>query len=101
MSKKDKSKRTLLIANPGSGTAADRTALIEQVAHDLQEQGLKLDVAIAKPKEVAIPIARKAVKAGYKTVVALGGDDTVEAIMRGMAGSKTQLGIISAGTANN
>jgi diacylglycerol kinase (ATP) len=101
MSKKNKSKRALLIANPGSGKAAGRTALIEQVTHYLQDRGVKLDVAIAKPKEKAIPIARKAVKDGYKVVIALGGDDTVEAIIRGLAGSKTKLGIIPAGTANN
>ncbi len=101
MSKNDKRKRTLLIANPGSGKASDRTALIEKVTGYLQDQGVKLDVAIAKPKEKAIPIARKAVKAGYKVVIALGGDDTVEAIIRGMTGSKTKLGIIPAGTANN
>jgi diacylglycerol kinase (ATP) len=101
MSKKNKSKRALLIANPGSGKASDRTALIEQVTTYLQDQGVKLDVAIAKPKEEAIPIARKAVKDGYKVVIALGGDDTVEAIIRGLTGSKTQLGIIPAGTANN
>jgi diacylglycerol kinase (ATP) len=101
MSKKNKSKRALLIANPGSGQAAGRTALIEQVTRQLQDQGVKVDVAMAKPKEKAIPIARRAVKAGYKTVIALGGDDTIEAIIRGMAGSKTRLGIIPAGTANN
>jgi diacylglycerol kinase (ATP) len=63
--------------------------------------GYKVDVAIAKPKEKTIPIARKAVKQGYKTIVAMGGDDTIEAIIRGMAGSKARLGMIPVGTANN
>lgn len=101
MSKKNYSKRALLIANPGSGKASGRTALIEQVTGFLQEQGVKVDVAIAKPKEEAIPIASRAVKKGYKVVIAMGGDDTVEAVIRGVTGSKTQLGIIPAGTANN
>lgn len=101
MSNKNKSKRALLIANPGSGKSADRMTLIEQVTRKLLDLGVKVDVAIAKPKEEAIPIARRAVKKGYKTVIAMGGDDTVEAIIRGVAGSKTRLGIISAGTANN
>jgi diacylglycerol kinase (ATP) len=101
MSNKIKSKRALLIANPGSGKASSRTALIEEITGHLQAEGVKVDVAIAKPKEEAIPIARRAVKAGYGTVIALGGDDTVEAIMRAVSGSKTRLGIISAGTANN
>ena len=101
MSNKNKSKRALLIANPGSGKAASRTALIEEVTGHLQNAGVKVDVSIAKPKEEAIPIARRAVKAGYGTVIALGGDDTVEAIIRAVSGSKTRLGIIAAGTANN
>jgi len=101
MSNKNNSKRALLIANPGSGKAASRTALIEEVTGHLQNAGVKVDVSIAKPKEEAIPIARRAVKAGYGTVIALGGDDTVEAIIRAVSGSKTRLGIIAAGTANN
>ncbi|MBK8836629.1 MAG: hypothetical protein IPO29_17975 [Anaerolineae bacterium] len=72
MSNKNKSKRALLIANPGSGKAASRTALIEEVTGHLQNTGVKVDVSIAKPKEEAIPIARRAVKAGYGTVIALG-----------------------------
>jgi diacylglycerol kinase (ATP) len=34
-------------------------------------------------------------------VIALGGDDTIEAIIRAVAGTKVRLGIIPAGTANN
>ena len=101
MSNKNKRKRALLIANPGSGKASSRTALIEEITRLLLDEGMKVDVAIAKPKEEAIPIARRAVKAGYGTVIALGGDDTVEAIIRAVSGSKTRLGIIAAGTANN
>jgi diacylglycerol kinase (ATP) len=75
--------------------------LLEQVTRDLQEQGLKIDVALARPNDKAIPIARKAVKDGYKLVIAMGGDDTVWSVIRGIAGSKTRLGIIPAGTENN
>jgi diacylglycerol kinase (ATP) len=100
MSKKNKRNRALLIANPGSGKASSRTALIEEITGHLQDEGVKVDVSIAKPKEEAIPIARRAVKDGYGVVIAMGGDDTVEAIMRALSGSKTRLGIISAGTAN-
>ena len=89
MSNQNKRKRALLIANPGSGKASSRTALIEEITRLLLDEGMKVDVAIAKPKEEAIPIARRAVKAGYGTVIALGGDDTVEAIMRAVSGSKT------------
>lgn len=101
MAKKMKNNRAKLIANPGSGTSSDRGKLIEQVTRSLKDLGIKVDVVVAKPKEKAIPIARRAVKDGYKLIIAMGGDDTIEAIIRGMAGSKTRLAMIPVGTANN
>ena len=101
MSKKMKKAKTILIANPGSGTASDRGKLLEQVSRRFNDLGLHVKIVVAKPKEKAIPIAKKAVKDGYKVVIAMGGDDTIEAIIRGIAGSKVRLGMIPVGTANN
>ena len=80
--KKNKTIQAKLIANPGSGTSSDRGKLLEQVTRYLKDEGIKVDVAIAKPKEKTIPIARKAVKDGYKVIIAMGGDDTIEAIIQ-------------------
>jgi diacylglycerol kinase (ATP) len=99
--KKKKWLHAKLIANPGSGQANNRGILIENATRILKDMGIRVDVAVAKPKEKAIPIAKKAVKDGYKLIIAMGGDDTVEAIIRGVAGSKARLGIIPVGTANN
>jgi len=101
MSKKNKLIHVKLIANPGAGKAADAANNLKLVINQLKENGLKADVAYAKPKEEATPIARRAVKNGYKIVIAMGGDGTIEAVMRGMVGSKARLGIIMAGTENN
>ncbi len=101
MSKKNKSGRVKLIANPGAGNGSDAANNLKLVIGYLENNGLKVDVAYAKPKEKATPIARHAVKDGYKIVIALGGDGTVEAVMRGMIGSKAHLGIVPAGTENN
>jgi len=100
MSKKNKVVCAKLIANPGSGKMAGNQ-LLQQVTRCLQDQGLKLDVALASPNEKAAPIARQAVRDGYKVVIAMGGDDTVWAVIQGIAGSKTRLGVIPAGTENN
>jgi diacylglycerol kinase (ATP) len=99
--KQNKSVRAKLIVNPGSGQTSGRLKLIEQAVHLLTAQGMAVDVALAKPKKMAVPIAKQAVKDGYKVVIAMGGDDTIEAIIRGIAGSKARLGIIPAGTNNN
>jgi YegS/Rv2252/BmrU family lipid kinase len=101
MSKKNKSIRVKLIANPGAGIAAESTNNLKLVTGYLKKSGLKVDVALAKPKEEATPIARRAVKDGYGIVIAMGGDGTIEAVMRGLIGSKARLGIIPAGTENN
>jgi diacylglycerol kinase (ATP) len=90
-----------LIANPGSGDPSDRGKLLVEVTRSLIELGVKVDVAVAKPKENAQRIAKRAVKDGYKTIIAMGGDDTVEAVIRGIAWSKARLGVIPVGTAND
>lgn len=101
MSKKNKSVRVKLIANPGAGKVLEAASRLEQVIHFLTDAGLKVDVALAKPKKEAIPIARQAVKDGYDVIIAMGGDGTLGAVIRGIAGSKARLGIIPAGTSND
>lgn len=90
-----------LIANPGAGDVSKASERIEQVTRHLMDCGLKVDVALVKPKKEAIPIARKAVKKGYDAVIAMGGDGTISAVVRGIAGSKMKLGIIASGTKND
>jgi diacylglycerol kinase (ATP) len=101
MSKKNNSKRVKLIANLSAGKASDAEKKLNVVILCLENLGIKADVALAKPKEKATSIASQAVKDGYKTVIAMGGDGTIEAVMRGLVGSKVHLGIIPAGTENN
>ena len=49
----------------------------------------------------ATDIARRAASEHVDTVVAVGGDGTVNEVINGIVGSSTALGIISAGTAND
>lgn len=101
MPKKKKPVRAKLIANPGAGDVLEAASKIEQVTRYLMDAGLKVDVALAKPKKEAIPIARKAIKDGYDVVIGMGGDGTLGAVIRGIAGSKVSFGIIPAGTEND
>jgi YegS/Rv2252/BmrU family lipid kinase len=96
-----KSNRIKLIANPGAGDPTEEASKIKFVADYLKKNGLKVDVALAKPKEEATKLAKRASKKGYKVVAAMGGDGTIEAVVRGLVGSKTRLAIIPAGTAGN
>jgi diacylglycerol kinase (ATP) len=101
MPKKNKPIRVKLIANPGAGDLSKAASRLVQVTSYLLDYGLKVDVALAHPKKEAIPIARKAVKDGYDVVIAMGGDGTLGAVIRGIARSKVKLGIIAAGTEND
>jgi len=101
MPKKNKTLHVKLIANPGAGDVSEAASKIEQVTSYLIDAGLKVSVALAKPKKEAIPIARKAIKDGYAVVIAMGGDGTIGAVIRGIADSKVTLGIIGSGTEND
>ena len=101
MSKKYKSNRVKLIANPGSGNAEGEAEKLKLVTGYLEDKGFRVDVVLTKPKEKATPVAKRASKKGYKVVIAMGGDGTIEAVMRGMIGSRARLGIIPSGTENN
>ena len=101
MSKKNKVVQAKLIANPGAGKLEESPKQLELAARYLQGHGIEVNVALAKPKEEATPLAKQAVKDGYDIVIAMGGDGTVEAVLRGMVGRKTPMGIIPTGTQNN
>ena len=101
MSKKNKVIQAKLIANPGAGKPEESAKQLELATRYLQGHGIEVNVALAKPKEEATPLAKQAVKDGYDIVIAMGGDGTLEAVMRGMVGMKTPMGIIPTGTQNN
>ena len=46
-------------------------------------------------------LAREAIDAGADTIVACGGDGTINEVLNGISGTKVSLGIIPAGTAND
>jgi diacylglycerol kinase (ATP) len=101
MSKKDKVVQAKLIANPGAGKPEESAKQLELATRYLQGHGMEVNVALAKPKEEATPLAKQAAKDGYDIVIAMGGDGTLEAVLRGMVGRKARLGIIPTGSKNN
>lgn len=101
MSNKYKPVCVKLITNPNAGNALEAPSLVEQAVRCLCASGIKVDVAFGSPQEESSIIAQRAVKDGYKTVVAMGGDGTIGAVIRGIAGSDITLGIIPAGTMND
>src|SRR5512142_1669375 len=101
MSNGEKIGKVKLIANAGSGYASQANTHIEQVTRCLLDLGMDVDVALVHPAREAVSIARKAVKNGYSTIIAMGGDGTINAVIRGIVGSDVHLGIIPSGTEND
>jgi diacylglycerol kinase family enzyme len=100
MSKKSKTLRVKLIVNPDAGKASDSASNLKLVTGYLEQNGVKTDVTLANKKDKITQLAQRAVKKGFKIVVAVGGDGTTKAVMRGIIGSKVRLGIIPLGIDN-
>ena len=101
MSKKSNSNCVKLIVNPGAGKTSETANNLKLVTGYLKKNGLKADIVLANSKEKITQFAHRAVKKGYKIVIAMGGDGTVKAVMRGLVSSKVRLGILPIGTENN
>jgi len=88
----------LVIYNPTAGRRKVRH--LWSVLDVLVGHGVRLEVARTNHAGHAESLAREAVSAGIRQVVAAGGDGTIAEVAAGMAGSATPLGIIPLGTAN-
>ncbi|NLW22002.1 MAG: diacylglycerol kinase family lipid kinase [Tissierellia bacterium] len=93
--------RILFIINPiaGGGRAKNLQGPIEKI---MEDAGMEYEIVLTtKPKD-AIDITREKIKNGYKKIVAVGGDGTVNEVALGIleAGVGT-LGIIPSGTGND
>lgn len=91
---------TLLIVNPTSGPI-ENPQLLPTLKNAFQNQGIQVDVCTTTPDEDGEGLAAAAAKSGTTRVVVAGGDGTIAAVARGLAHTRTVLGIIPLGTRNN
>ena len=85
------------ILNPKSGkTPADP----ERVAHVVQINFPGADMRLTQAPSHATELAREAAHLGFESVVAIGGDGTINETARGLVGTQTALGIIPHGSGN-
>ena len=85
------------ILNPVSG---NRTADTEHMARCIQLNFPGADMRLTKAAGHATELAREAAANGFDTVVAIGGDGTINETARGLAGTKTALAVIPRGSGN-
>ncbi len=89
----------MLLVNPYAGRALE---LLPAVVRVLRAQGIAHEVRYATGFEGFAELAAGAAEAGFRAVVAVGGDGTVNGVANGImrAGARIPMGIVPAGTAN-
>ena len=89
-----------MIVNPVSG-AGHASSVGEKAAALLQKLDVAFTLRITESIGHATELARQAAQRGDTTVIAVGGDGTVNEVAAGLAETKTALGIIPAGNGND
>jgi YegS/Rv2252/BmrU family lipid kinase len=90
---------TLVIVNPAAGKRA--APRIWRRILTTVEGARTWDYATSERPDQARALAATAAQRGFERVIAIGGDGTVCEVANGLAGSRTTLGIIPAGTGND
>src|SRR5581483_8770701 len=94
-------RKAALFYNPHSGRRKKhRLKDVESAASILRAAGIEVEVAPTRAASDAAAQVRMAVREGFHTIVACGGDGTVHDVLQGLAGKDAALGIIPLGTAN-
>ncbi len=94
-------RRVALIYNPASGQRLDkRSGRIADVVAVLREAGVEVEAIATESPESAGVQAQEAVRQGYDTILACGGDGTVHESLQKLVGGTAALGVIPMGTAN-
>jgi diacylglycerol kinase (ATP) len=94
----------MLIVNPaaGAGRTAKKWPYIKQL---LKNIGLRFEHDITEAPGHAIELAKSAVSKGYKLIVSVGGDGTINEIVNGLYATggmrDVELGIIGTGTGSD
>ena len=74
--------------------------LIGCIQLQFEESGVSFNYAFTTHSGHAKALASQESQKGIDTIIAMGGDGTINEVVNGMVGSKTRLGVIPYGTAN-
>jgi len=94
-------RKAALLYNPLSGRRRERRVKdVEAALAVLQEAGVEVNAEPTLGPAAAGDQAREAIAQGCDTILACGGDGTVNDVLQGMVGAVAALGVIPLGTAN-
>jgi len=93
--------RAKLIFNPSAGAARGSPIEIVDVIHEMQTWKLVPEAYLVEPGCDLPGAVRTALAQGIRMFVVCGGDGTISAVARTLAGTPATLGVIPIGTQNN
>jgi diacylglycerol kinase (ATP) len=93
--------RAKLIFNPSAGAARPSPIKIVDVIHEMQAWKLVPEAYLVEPGCDLPGVVLEALAQGFRMFVVCGGDGTISAVARTLAGTHATLGIIPIGTQNN
>jgi YegS/Rv2252/BmrU family lipid kinase len=94
-------RRVALIYNPQSGQhSAQRDKSIHRALALLRDEGIDAEALETDAPGSAKVLAKLAMRNGYDTILACGGDGTVHEILQCVVGTEVALGVVPLGTAN-
>ena len=96
-----KTKTIHVILNASSGLDGKKNEASETLQRILSEGGLECDIRQIDKGTDLCEVAREMIRSGAETVVAAGGDGTINAVASVLAGTDVTLGVIPAGTLNH
>ncbi len=89
-----------LIVNLIAGHGRCKT-LFPKVKAELDRRGIEYELHFTNEPQEATDVAKWGIEAGFRRVVAMGGDGTVNEVTNGMLGKDAVLAVIPAGTGND
>jgi len=93
--------RAALIYNPASGQlSARRASYIRSALEVLRKAGVEADALETHAPGSGKSLAQGAIRQGYDTILACGGDGTVHEALQAAVGTDVALGVVPLGTAN-
>jgi diacylglycerol kinase family enzyme len=92
--------RVALIYNPASGQEWPRRNVVDKTLALLRDAGVHAEALETDGPGSAGKLAEEAVRQGYDTILACGGDGTVHEVLQCLVGTTVALGVVPLGTAN-
>ncbi|WP_420562223.1 diacylglycerol/lipid kinase family protein [Thalassobaculum sp.] len=89
-----------LIVNPKAGSLLDNAITPQDIAERVRAAGIEVELLTGDPSELA-ELVDQAIGRPAELVIVAGGDGTVNAAARRVAGSEKTLGILPSGTLNH